>query len=131
MWTLDSALYFIRYLYSHIPNNTWHLALGGGVLLRGESNHDLDIVVLPHNTTIEADFSALTTALEKVGFFCKEPVDVKHKKWAEKGITDRKYVSSWEDAAGKRIDIIMCISNENMGDPPSKLPSFLTPIIHW
>lgn len=47
MWTLDDALEFINIYQKAAMANGWYLALAGGVLNRGYSNNDLDLVAVP------------------------------------------------------------------------------------
>ena len=46
-WSLDDALEVIRSLQYKALQCGYHLALGGGVINKGHSHNDLDIVVLP------------------------------------------------------------------------------------
>jgi hypothetical protein len=47
MWGLSDALDVIRPLQFKALQYGYHLALGGGVLNKGMSSNDLDIIVLP------------------------------------------------------------------------------------
>lgn len=47
MWTLSDALDVIRPLQFKALQYGYHLALGGGVLNKGESANDLDLIVMP------------------------------------------------------------------------------------
>lgn len=47
MWGLSEALDVIRPLQFKALQYGYHLALGGGVLNKGMSDNDLDIIVLP------------------------------------------------------------------------------------
>lgn len=46
-WTLDDALALVREIQPRLHAKKWHVALGGGVLNRGESGKDIDLYVLP------------------------------------------------------------------------------------
>jgi hypothetical protein len=46
-WSLEQALTLIRTVQPFAQHAGYHLALAGGVLNRGSSHHDLDIVVMP------------------------------------------------------------------------------------
>lgn len=46
-WTLDTARVLIMALQHHTRSYGYHLALGGGVLNKGESEKDLDLYFLP------------------------------------------------------------------------------------
>ncbi len=47
MWDMDSALRYIRDLQPHAMERGWCILLGGGVLNRGWSTHDLDLLLYP------------------------------------------------------------------------------------
>lgn len=49
MWTLSKAQLLVVALQPKLHDMGWHVALGGGVLTKGESRHDLDLYVLPMN----------------------------------------------------------------------------------
>jgi hypothetical protein len=46
-WTLWQGLEFIRKYQDYALHNGFNLSLGGGVLNKGESWHDLDVVIAP------------------------------------------------------------------------------------
>lgn len=46
-WTLQEGLLLIRQIEPIAVTCGWHTALGGGVLIRGESEHDVDVIVYP------------------------------------------------------------------------------------
>lgn len=48
-WTLEQGVEFIRKYQSQSFEKHYNLSLGGGVLNRGWSKHDLDIVAVPAN----------------------------------------------------------------------------------
>lgn len=47
MWTIEEGLEFVRRLQPGAAERGFNLSLGGGVLNKGESLHDLDVVVAP------------------------------------------------------------------------------------
>lgn len=49
MWTLSQALELIRDLQPLVREEKYHMLLGGGVLNKGESDKDLDLVFIPLN----------------------------------------------------------------------------------
>lgn len=57
-WTLPEALDYIRRHADKAFELRYNLALSGSVLLRGESDHDLDIVCVPANWSGPGDDSA-------------------------------------------------------------------------
>jgi len=46
MWTIDEALEFIREHQSKCVELGYHIALAGGVLNKGYSNNDLDLILI-------------------------------------------------------------------------------------
>ncbi len=67
MWTLEEGLAFIRDLQPKAWANGYHLALAGGVLNRGESFKDLDIIVMGMSNRILPDVGRITGAPNRVG----------------------------------------------------------------
>lgn len=49
MWTLDEALSLIRDLQPEVLRLGYHITLAGGVLNKGVSEKDLDLIFLPFN----------------------------------------------------------------------------------
>lgn len=46
-WTIDDAINLIRVVQPLAKHAGYHVGLAGGVLNRGESLHDLDLIVMP------------------------------------------------------------------------------------
>lgn len=55
MWTLEEAVELVRSLEPAAIKHGYHLALGGSVLMAGQSDKDLDLFLYPHKTT-ESDY---------------------------------------------------------------------------
>lgn len=55
MWTLEEAVALVRSLEPTAIKHGYHLALGGSVLMAGQSDKDLDLFLYPHKTT-ECDY---------------------------------------------------------------------------
>lgn len=51
MWTLEEAVALVRKLEPTAIQAGYHLALGGSVLMAGQSDKDLDLFLYPHKTT--------------------------------------------------------------------------------
>ncbi len=64
LWTLDGALPLIRSLQPKTRDFGYHLCLGGGVLNKGESNKDLDLVFCPLDNGKPSDPTGLLSYLE-------------------------------------------------------------------
>lgn len=103
MWTLEAGLALVRTLEKALAPN-YHAALGGGVLHRGESNHDLDIIILPHHAN-HLDVKEIHEVLRK-HLRLVVPRDKILEDWRKRGITDMKYVEVWAEG-WRRVDIII------------------------
>ena len=65
VWTLEAALEVIRAIQPLVREFGYHVALGGGVLNKGESRKDLDLYFLSlDNPKTPADASRLTRWLD-------------------------------------------------------------------
>lgn len=106
MWTRDEALRFINSVQAKLMADGWFLALAGGVLNKGYSEHDLDLVAVPMKSQY-AILKHLHFGLAKVG--CKRTHDAETMRahWKAKGSPDDKYVEVYQTPDGKRIDIIV------------------------
>jgi hypothetical protein len=103
-WRIEEALDFCQTVESAVVPAGFHVGLRGGVLLRGSSDHDLDLVIYPHDST-RANFAKLREALHSIGMFQLESVEVTHARWRSRGCSDEKMIELWE--LGKRkIDIL-------------------------
>lgn len=69
MWTLDEALLLIRDLQPAVSGVGYHIALAGGVLNKGASNKDLDLIFLPLDTQVERVRSLLNLLVPLLGGF--------------------------------------------------------------
>lgn len=110
VWTLDDALTVCRWLEEALAPAGYHVALGGGVLLRGYSHKDLDVLIYPRNVlAIERDKAAVL--LQEAGFQRWMTVEQVQAMWRKIGSTpsrpvapDNKTVEVWR-FDGKRIDL--------------------------
>lgn len=102
MWTLGSAHAFLQELEMQFGNR-YHVALTGGVLLRGESWHDLDIIVYPH-TTAQCSHDEIRDGLVRVGCQLFRDTDAMRAGWSANGRGDTKHVEVWTHGA-RRIDV--------------------------
>lgn len=104
MWTLVEALDLVKRL-NH-ANLHWNVALGGGVLNKGFSYKDLDLVFYPHESGNEPLDKLHTT----FGHFNWTRVKTSAEMlahWKSKGSKDRKFVEVWKTAEDKRVDVII------------------------
>lgn len=67
MWTLDEGLRLVRAIQSGCRRFGYHLALGGGVLNKGQSDKDVDLYFLPlNNDKYKEDKQGLLVWLESL-----------------------------------------------------------------
>lgn len=102
LWTLESALKLIRSVEPTLKeNHHCFLALCGGVLRKGESDKDLDLILVPMNGDVQPDLDGAKKYLDSI--------------WGKReheGITgfDQTYLplnfSQWREL---RIDLITII----------------------
>lgn len=109
MWTLDRALEVIRKLALPLATVGWHLALAGGVLLKGISVHDLDLVAFPHDST-RTNRAALEDALRAAGWERTHRAKTMRAGWRKRGSLDEKHVEAWRTPGKRRVDIIIPIT---------------------
>ena len=105
VWNLDDALTIIRKIRPTLQAVGWELALGGGVLNRGWSDKDLDLVAFP-TTSEEYARSYLHEALVAAGWKRTHTVKQMHAFWEKTGVGDRKWVEVYRLPDGRRVDVI-------------------------
>jgi len=111
-WTLDQGIEMVRQIERALASCGWHAALGGGVLHRGQSDHDLDVIVFPRQriaeTVRQPHIGLLRTALRHdLDMTLFATVDRVQKHWRSKGLGDLKHVEVWKTADGKRVDLLV------------------------
>lgn len=106
MWNLDDALAVLRPLGPELLEAGWALGLTGSVLIDGQSDKDLDVIVYPLNST-EVSKSKLVAALEAQGWKRRSSVSATHRTWRNMGSEDCKQVEVWRAADGRRIDVFV------------------------
>lgn len=105
MWTFASAHNLIQTIQPVLMEHGWFVALAGGVLNHGQSEHDLDLVAVPMKAQL-ANLEDLQLALLKCGFALTHCVTQMREHWEAKGSPDTKYVEVYS-IQGKRVDIIV------------------------
>jgi hypothetical protein len=105
MWTLQSALEVVNELTPLLKAANWYVALGGGVLNRGESSHDLDLVMVPYSTE-RVELFELYNVFVQLGWERTHDAFMVQRTWRKKNSTDNKHVEVWE-SHGRRIDVII------------------------
>lgn len=105
MWTLEQAIEAWRNVECMIAPYGWHAALGGGVLARGYSTHDLDLIVYAH-TRGRGAVTDVVLSLSDLGWTRTHDAAAMIAHWREQGSCDTKRVESWRTLDGKRVDVI-------------------------
>ena len=107
-WTLEDGLACVRALECQLSAALGvHFALAGGVMLRGESEHDLDVVVYPRCSRAGVDTQLLRFALRGLGWSIRVRAVDTIEQWQKRGSADRKHVDIWATPERKRVDIIV------------------------
>jgi hypothetical protein len=106
MWTLEEALELIRSLQDPLARAGYGVGLAGGVLINGKSDHDLDVIVYPLDSTVQ-NRRDVERQLIMCGLDLKFDLQYVRKMWAKKKSHDQKHVEVWEDSQGRRIDIFL------------------------
>ena len=97
MWTLVEGVTLIGELKEAVESKGFSIALTGGVLFRGWSAKDIDLVFYPLGTAPKADYCEVLEVIRgKLGF--SSAVAVNHP-------NDVKLVISVKDDRKKRIDL--------------------------
>lgn len=102
-WTWKNALAFVRHLETDLRVVGWHCTITGGVLHKGSSSHDLDVIVYPHKPTTNRELAR--KVLRKHGCSLFRSIEQVRRHWRSIGSNDTKYVEVWTDLQERRIDI--------------------------
>lgn len=103
-WVLEEAIVLVQTLAGPLREVGWAIALAGSVLVRGESEKDLDLILFPLSTwgaTVADAKRTLTT----FGFVCVHSEDAVKRAWRCQGSKDTKHVEVWADARRRRVDL--------------------------
>lgn len=106
MWHWDDGVDCTRRLSAHLAPIKVEVGLAGGVLKRGFSDHDLDIILFPTRKNIKVSLPTIHDHLQSFGLdLLKTSCQVKEK-WRMKfgGSSDTKHVEIWIDPTGRQID---------------------------
>lgn len=107
-WSLEEALALVRELEETVSVFGWHVGLTGGVLKRGYSEKDVDIIAYPHKRGLfpKFDIDNLYTGLRLLGFQRTHSRKRVKRGWALAGSKDRKWVEIWA-RKGRRMDLMV------------------------
>lgn len=105
MWTLVEGRELATLLEGALTHSGWHVALGGGVLHKGDSKKDLDLVVYPHSTATPHTMLSVQLAMEALGFRRVSSADATRDIWRDLGSKDEKTVEVFRDKHRRRVDM--------------------------
>lgn len=100
-WTFDEAVIEVRRIGIVTACGGWYASIGGSVLHKGYSDHDLDIIFIPH---CHARIEDLHEALLLAGLTLVRDAETVRAGWE---YPDVKHVEEWKTVNGKRIDAIV------------------------
>ncbi len=106
LWTLDSALDFVRTISPIVSSAGYGVAIGGSVLIEGSSDKDLDLVIFPLDAS-EVSYSRLYIEFCKIGLARKCPHHRVAMIWARAGSNDSKRVEVWYTSDDRRVDVFL------------------------
>ena len=109
LWILEELVALARYIEPNARARGWHVGVTGGVLYKGQSDHDGDIVAFPHQRgrCARKGIKGLHQALRASGLSLSWSRKDLTKNWRKRGITDRKWVEIWADVTGRRVDVLV------------------------
>jgi hypothetical protein len=97
VWTAKPALEFCSKLWPMAAKHDWHFGMTGGVMYKGESSKDLDLIFYPHTGT-KPTLEGLHAALKEAGMEQVSDFPIGY---------EGKYVEIWITDDDKRVDIII------------------------
>lgn len=103
-WTLAETATFVQALAPTLAASGFGVGVTGSVLTKGQSQHDLDIIVYPLQSTASTDIAKAKLALVEAGMACHLGADVLKRVWRKKGSLDEKEVEVWRFGK-KRVDV--------------------------
>lgn len=102
MWTLSQAIELHNSLLPVARSAGFCVALTGGVIREGSSDHDVDVIFYPLQAPT-GDVGKLQQSLRDFGMKQRVARSAVTAGWRSKGSLDEKWVEVW-DLDGKRID---------------------------
>lgn len=103
-WTLEEASAFIDALHQKLQPH-YCVGLTGGVLYRGRSRHDLDVIVFPSKSDHWKP-AEVQILLVSAGLWLVRTREEVRREWGQRyKSNDRKHVEIWQTSEGKRVDV--------------------------
>lgn len=106
-WDRTNAVEFLQHLEQVLAAHGWHCALAGSVLYRGNSTHDLDVVVFPHKKPKTAKKEKMRDCFAAMGLRQVRTRREVAAYWKKKGIKDQKWVEVWMHPKYGRVDVLV------------------------
>jgi hypothetical protein len=104
-WTLDDGLALVRKLEPELTKAGWFVALGGSVLLKGHSDNDLDLALIPLDKS-SVNHNAFRKVLTQHGFRLIWKRHEIARFWYRQNSNDTKHVETWV-LGNQRVDIFV------------------------
>lgn len=115
-WTLRQGRDFARRLERELNKRRWsgraelyHIAIGGSVLHRGESKHDLDIIAFARKADRVGakDVKILRQCMHKLGAYRMVTREELVETWRALGNNETKHVEIYITHDNRRVDLIV------------------------
>lgn len=100
IWNIEQGLTYIREIEQQSFDLHYNLSLGGGVMVRGQSSHDLDIICTPANGTFDADANTYNNFITWLGTLARAEGSPLEVGWWN-GTTKK---ACFNDRYGRKID---------------------------
>lgn len=94
-WRFDLAAQLLSCMEPEFQKAGWHCGITGSVFHKGESTHDLDVIIYPRNAAEDIDKDKAREVFKSLGMKQMYTVEQVHEGWRSRGITDTKHVEVW------------------------------------
>ena len=96
-WDINRGIVIAQLIESIVVKLGYHVALTGSVLIKGESDKDLDVMIYPHKTTSCSPREEVMEKMSQSGF--GEFIHAKHTTYGDDKVV---FIT---DFAGQRVDV--------------------------